>query len=463
MIDMGGLFPVGVVEGFYGPPWSHTARMSMIRFLGGNGFNTYIYAPKDDPYHREKWAEPYPRGLLDKIGQLAKLSRRCGVNLCFAVSPGLSIRYSSDDDFRKLTAKFAEVTRSGVQWFGLFLDDIPEELQHNEDKAMFPSLGEAHAHLGNLLEKKLREMAGDGAHLMLCPTQYTGTRPTDYHRTLGEKLSKSVYVMWTGKYVCTPEITAEDADSFAVGIGRKPFLWDNYPVNDYVQQMKIFLGPLRGRSPELLDHLSGFVSNPMNQAEASKFSLITVREYLRNSYAYDPDKAWERATKEILPKPMWKPFLAISEHSRGSFMDFKESERLARLVNLVSGDVGNLGRINRLSEYLVEQRRNASSLARGLKGPLRAELSPMLRKISELLDVGIASVDLLRRTRRGVTKTDRRKAKAIQARLRRAEKSKFQLLGEVRLRLTDPERQSIDRDNYISGLARLAVSSAEGK
>jgi len=460
---MNGLFPVGVVEGFYGPPWSHNARMSMIRFLGKNGFNTYIYAPKDDPYHREKWAEPYPRGLLDKTGQLAKVSEKCGVNLCFAVSPGLSIRYSSEEDLHKLTAKFAEVAGLGVQWFGLFLDDIPEEMQHKEDEIAFPSLGEAHAHIGNLLDSRLREIVDNGAHLMLCPTQYAGIKPTEYHRALGEKLSQSVYVMWTGRYVCTPEISAEDADSFAAGIGRKPLLWDNYPVNDYVQQAKIFLGPLRGRSQELLGHLSGFVSNPMNQAEASKFSLITVREYLKNPYAYDPDKAWERAIREILPRSMWRPFLAISEHSRGSFMDFRESERLARLVNSISGDAGDMGNINRLSEYLREQRRNASSLARGLKGPLRVELLPMLRKISNLLEIGTAAVDLMRRTRKGVTKTDRRKAKAIQARLRSAEQSKFQVLGEVRLRLTDPERQSIDRDNYISRLAKLAVSSVEGK
>jgi len=435
----------------------------MIRFLGKNGFNTYIYAPKDDPYHREKWAEPYPRSLLDRITQLAKVSRKCSVNLCFAVSPGLSIRYSSEEDLRKLTAKFAEVAGLGVQWFGLFLDDIPEEMKHKEDKTAFPSLGEAHAHLGNLLEGRLKEIVGDGAHLILCPTQYTGTRPTEYHKALGEKLSQSVYIMWTGRYVCTPEITAEDADSFAAGIGRKPLLWDNYPVNDYVQQVKIFLGPLRGRSPELPSHLSGFVSNPMNQAEASKFSLITLREYLKNPYAYHPDKAWERATKEILPKSMWKPFLAISEHSRGSFIDFRESERLARLVNSVSGEAGDLGKINRLSEYLKEQRRNASSLERGLRGPLRAELLPMLRKISKLLEVGTASADLLRRTRKGITKTDRRKAKIVRARLRSAEESKFQVLGEVRLKLTDPERESIDRDNYISRLAKLAVSSVEGK
>ena len=41
----------GTVEGFYGTPWSHEARLSQLRFYGQNKMNTYIYGPKDDPYH----------------------------------------------------------------------------------------------------------------------------------------------------------------------------------------------------------------------------------------------------------------------------------------------------------------------------------------------------------------------------------------------------------------------------
>jgi len=455
--------PLGVVEGFYGPPWSHAARLDMIRFLGDKGFNIYVYAPKDDPYHREKWAEPYPKNLFAKLAQLARTSKRSRVNLCFAVSPGLSMRYSSDSDFQKLSAKFAEVAKLGVEWFGLFLDDIPDELQHDEDKRTFNSLGEAHAHLGNELERKLKEIAGDGARLILCPTQYTGVQPTDYHRALGEKLSQGVYVMWTGKYVCTPSITAEDADSFGAGIGRRPFLWDNYPVNDYAHQLKIFLGPVRRRSPDLLEHLSGFVSNPMNQAEASKFALLTYREYFRDPIRYDPDKAWERAVKELMPKAMWKPFLSFSDHSRGSFLDFRESERLGQLLESVKRDPRDQNATKALSDYLILQRRATSQVARQLKGPLRTELMSAVRKTSDLLEVGTASTDLIRRTRKGVTKADRRKAKTIEANLRRAEENKYQVLGEVRLALTDPEQESMDRDNYISTLAKLAIGLTGGQ
>ena len=42
----------GIIEGFYGTTWTHQDRLDQIKFYGKNKLNTYIYAPKDDPYHR---------------------------------------------------------------------------------------------------------------------------------------------------------------------------------------------------------------------------------------------------------------------------------------------------------------------------------------------------------------------------------------------------------------------------
>ena len=52
----------GIVEGFFGPPWSMAHRKALFRFGAKRGMNTYLYAPKDDPYHRERWRDPYPKG-----------------------------------------------------------------------------------------------------------------------------------------------------------------------------------------------------------------------------------------------------------------------------------------------------------------------------------------------------------------------------------------------------------------
>ena len=44
----------GVVEGFYGTPWTFDDRSDIIEFCRQSNLNAYIYAPKDDPYHRDK-------------------------------------------------------------------------------------------------------------------------------------------------------------------------------------------------------------------------------------------------------------------------------------------------------------------------------------------------------------------------------------------------------------------------
>ena len=51
----------GVVEGFYGNPWSHEDRQDLFRFYGDNKMNIHIYGPKNDPYHHSRWYELYPR------------------------------------------------------------------------------------------------------------------------------------------------------------------------------------------------------------------------------------------------------------------------------------------------------------------------------------------------------------------------------------------------------------------
>jgi hypothetical protein len=43
-------FPIrGIVEGLYGPPWSYSDRLDVIRFEGQHGMNIYICGPKDNP------------------------------------------------------------------------------------------------------------------------------------------------------------------------------------------------------------------------------------------------------------------------------------------------------------------------------------------------------------------------------------------------------------------------------
>ncbi|TGV13625.1 beta-N-acetylglucosaminidase, partial [Mesorhizobium sp. M00.F.Ca.ET.186.01.1.1] len=35
----------GVIEGFYGTPWTHAERLDMIDFLHRHDYNAYFYSP----------------------------------------------------------------------------------------------------------------------------------------------------------------------------------------------------------------------------------------------------------------------------------------------------------------------------------------------------------------------------------------------------------------------------------
>jgi len=503
----------GIVEGFYGPPWTHKDRLDIIKFLGSIGLNLYIYAPKDDPYHRQKWDAPYPEDQFVKIKQLVKTSKRNGVDFCFAISPGLTMKYSSEEDFGKLFAKVSSLAELGVRVFGLFFDDIPPTLVHEEDRKRFRSLGEAHAHVSNRLENDLKTKYGD-VKLILCPTHYTGVEPQDFAKllkgmfaTLGPKevaellktispgssigdadsllkqmkdlaqldamaasmyneyqftfrdhLSKSIDVMWTGRSVCSARITSHEARMLSERIGRKPFLWDNYPVNDY-NRNKIFLGPFRGRAPDLLENLSGYVSNPMNEAQASKFVLFTLAEYLEKPYDYDPDKAWENAVRKMAPPSLTEEFLVFSQNCRASFIYPTESEQLAQRLENLKTNIQSLEEIGRARQQLIRIEEANNKLGAKLRGNLGKELRPYIGKMKTLLKLGLASLDLLEADAKKTSPGEiSRLEKKTRMMMEASKKDEHQVLGELKHKIKiagDDTPQ--DRESYILSMAEMAL------
>src|SRR5690606_38231537 len=77
--------------------------------------------------------------------------------------------------------------------------------------------------------------------IILCPTYYSddpvlervfGERPHNYWQNLGEQLDSRTDIFWTGPRVCSEHFNVEHLHAVGQRLGRKPFLWDNYPVND---------------------------------------------------------------------------------------------------------------------------------------------------------------------------------------------------------------------------------------
>lgn len=341
----------GIVEGFYGKPWSANARDRFLEIAAGAGFNSYIYAPKDDPFHRERWREQYPAA---ESRAMAALIRRCGslgMDFCWALSPGLSFGYSSRDDFKTLAAKFESMAGLGVKTFALFLDDIPTELQRRADKAKWNSLAAAQSDLVNRLRERLSR-ALPGSRLWFCPTEYIGVMPTPYLETIGKNIEPEVGIFWTGPLVVSPRITTSDASSIGSLLRRKPLLWDNYPVNDY-NPAKLNLGPISARDAGLPELLSGYFVNPMNQAMASVPPTLTIADYLKDSRAYDPAESWKKSLRAPWGKKLsahavsaleffcsfWAPGFFYGEPTSALHFAVAEARkgRPASLKNLLTG------------------------------------------------------------------------------------------------------------------------------
>ncbi|MBZ5665123.1 MAG: beta-N-acetylglucosaminidase domain-containing protein [Acidobacteriia bacterium] len=319
-------FPIrGMVEGFYGPPWSHADRLEVLRFEGQHGMNIYIYGPKDDPYHRKLWREPYPPEQLKRMGELADTARENFVDLSFAISPGLSMIYSSDSDFQTLAHKLESVGKLGISSFALFLDDVPQDLVHPEDKARFRTLARAHVQLINRLYDHLKSLSPKN-RLTVCPTTYTnewGNR--DYIRELGAGVNPEIPLDWTGTEVIPQAITAAQAEEWGDYIRRKPLVWDNYPTNDS-NPWWLNLDPLRRREAGLSAATQGLFSNPMYQAHATLIPLQTVADYLWNPRAYDPEKSQMHALVSQYGQnapALFAPLLRIFTANRGDGWIFR--------------------------------------------------------------------------------------------------------------------------------------------
>lgn len=375
----------GVVEGFYGPPWSPEARLATISFLGAHGMNAYVYAPKDDPRHRSEWRQGYDAGERAHFAEVVRAGVDSGVRIGFAISPGLDVEYEGRTDRAALLAKLSAMRDLGIDWFVLALDDIP----------LRAGLAAEQASLTSWMHSALA-----GAMLTLVPTEYVGTRPTEYLGTLAAGLPAAVDVMWTGPTVCSPTITRAEAEAWASALGgRKPIVWDNYPVNDGTMARSLHLGPYRGREPDLSDAVDGVLLNPMNQARASWVALATAAEYLRDPAGYDPDAAWERALDRVGGR--YAPQVRALAHAcADSALSSPEALPLHSLLDDLEARIDGPDwpdAVAKVRDHLEAARHAGDGWAED--DALRAEVTPWLAQAASEARAGLAALGLIQAVR----------------------------------------------------------------
>jgi beta-N-acetylglucosaminidase. len=57
----------GYIEGYYGKLLDWKSRKKLIEKMYSNQMNHYLYAPKEDRFHRLDWREDYPNDWRKKF------------------------------------------------------------------------------------------------------------------------------------------------------------------------------------------------------------------------------------------------------------------------------------------------------------------------------------------------------------------------------------------------------------
>lgn len=284
----------GVIEGFYGRTWPWSLRHSMIEFLQQQQFNIYVYAPKADRYLRRDWRQPHDAAEFKSLLELRAHCRVHRIKFGIGLSPsGLQGAYTSDDR-AALAKKFEQLNQLDSDLLCILFDDMPGAI---------PDLAQRQATIVNDIM-----VMSSARRFVVCPSYYSfdpvleqifGEMPARYLETLGELLPAAVDIFWTGSLVLSPGFSAEDMASITARIGRKPMLWDNYPVNDGKRISRfLHLLPVRNRPQQLQQWCSGHLANPMNQPLLSQLPLGSLARSYRDYY--DPDQFWRERLEEFV-------------------------------------------------------------------------------------------------------------------------------------------------------------------
>ncbi|MDM8269137.1 beta-N-acetylglucosaminidase domain-containing protein [Barnesiella viscericola] len=297
----------GIVEGFYGHPYSVESRLSLFEFCKRFKLNVFVYGPKSDPYHLGNWRDDYPTSLTeqqrffgmitqDDLRTITQAAKACHVDFIWAAHPGLQngISFSSqslmDQGIDALMTKFEHLYNLGVRGFGVFIDDMT-----------YTPSGSMQAYLADQTQKKLRERFTTDdpddqiAPLFFVPTAYALNYSSSYTLRDLKNVDSEVVIAFTG-YDCFSNVRASSINDMASRVGRNPVMWWNNPVNDDHDE-RIYMREMTTHwtieNSGAINTLNGLILNPMSQAQASKVALFGAADYSWNPNTFDVHQNWE--------------------------------------------------------------------------------------------------------------------------------------------------------------------------
>ena len=327
----------GFIEGYYGLPWSNEDRMSLMKFGGDFKMTSYIFAPKDDEYHKGKWRDLYPEEELAKIKEMVKVGNDSKCRFVWTAHPfmGGFNQNQAESEIQALLKKFDQLYEAGVRQFGVLGDDV----------------GSLPRSVVIQMMQKVSDWAkekGDVYDTVFCPAGYnhswqsggTGGNYAELNE-YDKGFPKDVQIFWTGEAVCKPieQVTLDHFRNHNANNGqrRAPLFWLNWPVND-INHGRLMMGKgVQLKKDVKPQDLAGAVTNPMQESEVSKPAIFAVADYSWNIAGFDMEKSWvdsfpyidENASEELhtLAKHMSNP------EPNGHGLVLPESEEIQQLIH----------------------------------------------------------------------------------------------------------------------------------
>ena len=276
--------------------------------------NTYVYAPKDDPLHRNNWRGLYTEDQIEnEIKPQAEAGNKSKVRFVYALAPfhndgearGKHFRFDTEEhyqeDLKELKAKYMQTIDAGVRQIALLADDSTDwGAQYGNDNTYVRVLKDLTDWIHELQQEKnddgTAKYEGLKDTILYCPALYSYTGAGD---AWYKDIPSNVQIVMTGGR--TFGVASKDfADTFTKNTGRAPFMWINWPCSDMNRNTAYQYLVMGGQNNFLKPGATygtydGIMLNPMQQSEPSKQGIFMAADYSWNLWQSEKDgqQSWE--------------------------------------------------------------------------------------------------------------------------------------------------------------------------